>query len=187
MPPSDTDAHQVYAIDNRDDADLTDAHQRVLTQFDVKAELVAPLFHQNQPWGLLCAHQCAKPRSWQQAEVQLWTQIASLVGLALDKTQLQSQVNRRVEQGQLCTAITHQLRTSLNAEDILNTTVAAVRRTLNCDRVVVYSLDANGYGTVVAAATRPDIATTQLATLEDTCFTHQGLVDQYESGHVHRH
>ena len=48
------------------------------------------------------------------------------------------------------------IRQSLDREDILQASVKEVRRVLECDRVVVYSLDRNlRYGAVIAESVAP--------------------------------
>lgn len=83
---------RVRAIDHVQQAGLADCHVQQLEQFEVKANLVAPIIKENELFGLLIAHQCAKPRAWQQAEIDLFTQIATQVGFALDQASLLEQV-----------------------------------------------------------------------------------------------
>lgn len=83
---------RVRAIDNIHQAGLTDCHIKSLEQFEVKANLVAPILKDNQLLGLLIAHQCATTRTWQQAEIDLFTQLATQIGFALDQAYLLEQV-----------------------------------------------------------------------------------------------
>ncbi|HEY9844661.1 MAG TPA: methyl-accepting chemotaxis protein, partial [Candidatus Caenarcaniphilales bacterium] len=76
------------------DSNLTGCYIEQLEQFQVKANLVAPILTNNQLFGLLIAHQCSGPRSWQQAEVDLFTQLASQVGIALEQANLLEQVEK---------------------------------------------------------------------------------------------
>lgn len=83
---------RVRAIDNIYQAGLTDCHIRTLERFEVKANLVAPILKDNQLLGLLIAHQCAANRAWQQSEIDLFTQLATQIGFALDQAYLLEQV-----------------------------------------------------------------------------------------------
>ena len=80
---------RVRAIDNiHQEPGLTDCHIRTLEQFAVKANLVAPIVKNNQLLGLLIAHQCSEPRNWEQHEIDLFAQLATQVGLAVDQVNL---------------------------------------------------------------------------------------------------
>lgn len=83
---------RVRAIDNIYRAGLSDCHVKQLEQYEVKANLVAPIIKDNNLLGLLIAHQCAKPRAWQQSEIDLFTQLATQIGFALDQASLLEQV-----------------------------------------------------------------------------------------------
>jgi methyl-accepting chemotaxis protein PixJ len=85
---------RVRAIDNIHQAGLTDCHIKTLERFDVKANLVAPILKDNQLLGLLIAHHCATTRAWQQAEIDLFTQLATQIGFALDQAYLLEQVEK---------------------------------------------------------------------------------------------
>lgn len=72
-------------------AGLTECHIRQLEPFAVKANLVAPILQAGKLLGLLIAHQCSASRAWQQAEIDLFSQFATQVGLALDRSNLLEQ------------------------------------------------------------------------------------------------
>lgn len=82
---------RVQATENIYKAGLTPCHLKQLEPFAVKANLVAPILQAGQLLGLLIAHQCSAPRTWQQAEIDLFTQFSTQVGLALDRFHLLEQ------------------------------------------------------------------------------------------------
>ena len=63
---------------------LTDCHIRTLEQYDVKANLVAPIRKDNQLFALLIAHQCSGPRAWQKSEIDFFSELATQTEYALD-------------------------------------------------------------------------------------------------------
>lgn len=67
---------------------------KMLEKFAVKANLIAPLISQEQLVGLMIAHHCDSPRIWQQAEIDLFRQIAIQVGFALEQAQLIDEVQK---------------------------------------------------------------------------------------------
>ena len=83
---------RVRAIDNIYQAGLTHCHIEALEKFAVKASLIAPIFQEKQLIGLLVAHECKKPRAWQEWEINLFAQLAIQVGFALDQATLLEQV-----------------------------------------------------------------------------------------------
>jgi methyl-accepting chemotaxis protein len=78
----------VQALTNIYAADLTDCHLAQLEQFAVKANLVAPILINNKLYGLLIAHQCSRPRQWQELEINLLRQVAIPIGYALEQASL---------------------------------------------------------------------------------------------------
>ncbi len=174
---------RVLAIDDIYQANLNDCHIGLLERFAVKANLIAPIIKDNQLFSLLIGHQCSAPRFWQQPEIDLFTQIAAQVGFALDHARLVEQMDTRADQAQLIIDLTRQIRRSLNEEDVLKTTVDEIRKTLSADRVIVYSFDANWYGTVIAEAVLPGFPKALRANIKDPCFA-EGYVEQYQAGRV---
>ncbi len=83
---------RVRAIDNIYQADFTDCHIKTLEKFAVKAKLFAPILQEKQLVGLLIAHQCSQPRTWQEWEINLFAQLAIQVGFALDQATLLEQL-----------------------------------------------------------------------------------------------
>ena len=72
-------------------AGLTECHLKQLEPFAVRANLVAPILVGGELLGLLIAHQCDQPRYWEQTEVDFFAQVATQVGLALDRANLLEQ------------------------------------------------------------------------------------------------
>ena len=174
---------RVQATNNIYETDLTDCHINQLESFAVKANLVAPILKDEQLFGLLIAHQCSRPRDWQQSEINLFAQIAMQVGFALDHARLLQRVNAEGVQSQLLADTIGSIRQSLNEEDVIKTTVEEVRKVLGTDRVLVYSFDANWSGTVIAESVVLTYPKVLRAEIEDPCFV-QGYVEQYRSGRV---
>ncbi|MEA5593135.1 methyl-accepting chemotaxis protein [Rivularia sp. UHCC 0363] len=67
---------------------------KMLEQFGVKANLVAPILIQDNLMGLLIAHNCETPRDWQQQEVDLFKQLATQIGFALEQAKLLEEVEK---------------------------------------------------------------------------------------------
>jgi twitching motility protein PilJ len=174
---------RVRAIDNIYQANLTDCHIGLLERFAVKANLIAPIVKKNQLFGLLIGHQCSAPRFWQQSEIDLFAQVGTQLGFALDHVRLVEQIDIRADQAHVIINITRRIRQSLNEEDVLKNTVDEIRKALSADRVMVYGFDADWYGTVIAEAVVPGFPKALRANIKDPCFV-EGYVEQYRAGRV---
>ena len=82
---------RVQATPDIYNAGLTECHLKQLEPFAVRANLVAPILVGGELLGLLIAHQCDQPRYWEQTEVDFFAQVATQVGLALDRANLLEQ------------------------------------------------------------------------------------------------
>src|SRR5579883_1509136 len=174
---------RIRVINNIYQAELNDCHIGLLERFAVKSNMVAPIFKNDQLFGLLIAHQCSEPRDWQQPEINLFTNISTQIGFVLNYTKLLERVETKVDQAQVVIDITRRIRTSLNEEDVLKTTVEEVRKALSTDRVLVYGFDSDWYGTVIAESVLPGFPKALRARIKDPCFA-QGYVDKYQAGRV---
>lgn len=80
---------RIWAVNDIQTAELTKCHQELLESFQVKANLVVPISvsgeseNSNDLWGLLIAHQCDQPRQWQALELELMSQLAVQIAIAI--------------------------------------------------------------------------------------------------------
>ncbi|WP_373534873.1 diguanylate cyclase domain-containing protein [Microcoleus sp.] len=72
-------------------ADLPPYQIDWLAQFAVKAYLVVPLVQGEELWGLLMAHQ-SRPRQWMQLEVELLSNLAAQLAIAIKQAELYQQL-----------------------------------------------------------------------------------------------
>jgi signal transduction histidine kinase len=86
---------KIQAVSDILAAGLKDCHIEVLSRFHIRANLIVPLLLGQRLWGLLCIHQCAAPRSWQEIEIQFVSQIATQLGVALYQAELVQQMQEK--------------------------------------------------------------------------------------------
>ncbi len=86
---------RIQAVNDIDHQELSDCHIKILSQFQIKANLIIPLRYYPNPeaelptlWGLVCIHQCQAPRSWQPEEIEFVEQISVQLGVALQQAEL---------------------------------------------------------------------------------------------------
>ncbi|PJF39052.1 MAG: chemotaxis protein, partial [Phototrophicales bacterium] len=126
---------RIQAVADIYNAGLSDCHINVLSQFEVRANLIVPLLQGNELWGLLCVHQCSRPREWTEEEIDFTKRIAAQFTLALQQAeyvgQLQAkneEVARAQSRDRAVTQIIERIRQSLDLDNIFKTTVREVRR-----------------------------------------------------------
>lgn len=111
---------RVQAIEDIYTTDLDRCHISLLSQFQIRANLVVPIIKESRGafvqesdrekeresdfsfppsstppfhlWGLLSAHQCSRSRRWQDWEIDLLKQLATQVAIALQQAELYQQL-----------------------------------------------------------------------------------------------
>ena len=87
-------------------AEINQCHRELLQHFAVRANLVAPILlpHQDSNselpylWGLIIAHQCDRPRQWQDAAVNLFQQLANQIAIAIQQAELLQLTQQELQQ-----------------------------------------------------------------------------------------
>ena len=181
---------RVRALNNIYEAGMTNCYIEQLETLEVKANLVTPILNEGKLFGLLVAHQCSQPRDWQDYEIRWMTQIATQVGFALDNAKVLLASTAQQAQAEIERTWTYNftdaiqyIRQSIAQDDVLDVSAEEVRRVLECDRVVVYSLNQDNYGVVVAESVAPGYPRALHKTIKDPCFEARYL-DQYRDGRV---
>ena len=144
---------KINAISDIFQESISDCHRDILAQFQVKANLAIPILKGNQLWGLLCIHQCSKPRQWEEIEINFAKQIAIHLGVALLQVdqfktlQEQSQeLSLAVEREKAVGKIINKIRRSLDLKTIFKTSTKELQKLLNVDRVAIYRFNEDWSG-----------------------------------------
>ncbi len=88
---------RVMAKANIRDGSLTPCYVELLSSLQVYANLVVPILREGELWGLLIAHHCAAPRSWQVLEIELLQNLAIHLGIALQQARAYDQLEQQSE------------------------------------------------------------------------------------------
>ncbi|MCU0551396.1 MAG: GAF domain-containing protein [Leptolyngbya sp. Prado105] len=72
--------------------------REILTQFAIRAAIIAPILRGNELWGLLCVHQCDRPRDWTEQEVQFVSQVATQLTIGLEQADLLLRTQNQAQQ-----------------------------------------------------------------------------------------
>ncbi|AFZ57995.1 GAF domain-containing protein [Anabaena cylindrica FACHB-243] len=92
-------------------------------------------------------------------------------------------LRKKIVREQLITKIAAQIRSSLNLQDILNTTVAEMRSLLQCDRVIIYQFRPDFSGTVIAESIVANGVSILHDEPQDPCITPEWL-EPYRQGQI---
>jgi diguanylate cyclase (GGDEF)-like protein/PAS domain S-box-containing protein len=104
---------RIRAIEDIHASNFAECHINFLAGCQVKANLVVPIVQQGienrngnascqvpKLWGLLIAHHCSAPREWQQFDMDLLSQLATQVAIAIEQSLLYQQLaaaNQRLD------------------------------------------------------------------------------------------
>jgi PAS domain S-box-containing protein len=82
-------------------SNLQECHKAVLSQFQIRANLVIPILCGQKLWGLLCIHTCTAPRIWQPDEIDLIQQIAGQLAISIQQANLLEQLQQELKERQV--------------------------------------------------------------------------------------
>ncbi|MEC4802984.1 MAG: GAF domain-containing protein [Jaaginema sp. PMC 1079.18] len=134
-----------------------------LEKYQVRAYAMVPIYHNEQLWGLLGAYQNSGPRYWSESEVQLLTRLSAPLGVALQKSSAQAQIdstNARLSQtAQRDAALVQtveRLWQTLDIDTIFTTATDELRSLIEVDRVTLYRFEGKEAGQLVSEAVGRD-------------------------------
>ena len=155
---------QLLVRDDIHQAGFSPCYLEVLEEYQAKAYAMTPVFVGDKLWGLLAAFQNTKPRRWQKGEVNLLTQVANQLGVALQQVQYvnelqkqSEQISQLAEQGvnfakliyQLGQQSPAQLQDISSLKNLLRLATAETRRLFKTDRVAIYQFNKDWSGDFV--------------------------------------
>jgi methyl-accepting chemotaxis protein PixJ len=175
---------RVRAINNiREEPGLTDCHIRTLEKYAVKANLVAPLRKEGELMGLLIAHQCSAPKSWQESDLEFFSQVATQVEYAIDHLNFIDKIQATVGRARLFGDIAFRARQSLSQSAIFRVATQGAIKTLKADRVLIYRFNPDFSGTMVEESVLPGWPHVLNERIDDPCFRGR-YVELYKNGRV---
>jgi methyl-accepting chemotaxis protein PixJ len=77
---------QVQVIPDVSRLGVTRAHRDNLEKLSIKASLIAPVMQHGKLIGLLCSHQCASVRNWEQEDIDLFAKLSSQLAFVLEQS-----------------------------------------------------------------------------------------------------
>ncbi|MBD1940234.1 PAS domain S-box protein [Microcoleus sp. FACHB-68] len=114
--------NRIAAIEDIYAAELNQAHIELLSQYQVRANLIVPILQGENLWGLLIAHHCNAPRRWRATEIVLLKQLSVQLAIAIQQSTLFEQAKIELAERKLAE---EELRESEAAIRALYTVTAA--------------------------------------------------------------
>jgi len=118
----------------------------MLEKYGVKGSLIAPIISQEQLLGLLIAHHCETPRNWEPAEIELFRQLSTQIGFAIEQARLLEEVEKAKEVAELSTDDERRQKEDLQLQ--LLTLLSDVEGAASGDLTVRADVTAGEIGTV---------------------------------------
>lgn len=122
---------RTYALSDRDQSDVLPCLVDFMRDLDIRAKLVVPILSPSQSnpqrpdqlWGLLIAHQCAKPRNWRNWEIDLLQRLSNQLAIAIQQSELYAQLQEQLLQRENALSelkrAEQQLKASLDEKELL--------------------------------------------------------------------
>ncbi|KYC36790.1 chemotaxis protein [Scytonema hofmannii PCC 7110] len=166
---------RVLATNNVLEAGFSFDHLKLLKRLQIKANLVTPIIKDNYIFGFLIAHHCQEPHLWQPYEINFLRQLAIQVGLTLERVSL-------LEVTQTLKDLAIHLSNTHNSQEIYNFAVQTIRKALKADRTVIYKIDENFQGSVIAESVADGWSCFLGAEISDPCL--KDYAEKYQQGRV---
>ncbi|UBF25713.1 GAF domain-containing protein [Kovacikia minuta CCNUW1] len=187
IPESILDAYQtdrVVATNDVFNAGFHPDHVRLMERLQVRANLVVPILHEGQLFGLLIAHHCAAIHPWQEREINFMRQLAAQLGVTLDRMVLVQKREMELARSHLLRDVTQRLTQADTSDAVLaQLPLFQIRELLKVDRVLIYRFDENWQGTITAESVEKGFPHALGAVIYDPCFA-EDYVEKYKQGRV---
>jgi methyl-accepting chemotaxis protein PixJ len=138
------------SIGNMAQEQLTPYQAQLIEKFQVKASLTLPILLQNEVWGLLVIHSCSQAREWQEAEINLLSQVSIVLTHKLQAFEWQKKLEKQEQQHKSVAKIIDRIQRVSSLDKIFQAATQEVRSLIQCDRVGVYRFNQNWGGEFIA-------------------------------------
>lgn len=157
-----------------------------LEKYEAKAYIIAPIFNQNQLWGLVGVYQNSGSRCWEKAETELIVQVSEQLSFALQQAELVKSITLRNQQlaisseresaiirfsSQLVGRLAGLSQANFDTDNLLNSIVKELRQVIKADRVGIYQFNLDWSGEFITESVDLKwnaLIGTSLAQVDDT-------------------
>ncbi len=171
--------HQTYSVADIYTSPRQPRYLSRLEQFPARAYLMTPVFVGETQWGLLSAYEIRGVRQWEEEELQIISQIATQLGIAIQQGELlekiketsqallktsasvEAEIRRQLKQqsktAKAVDTVVDKIREVLDVRTIFDTATREARNLLNVDRVVVYQFNSDWTGQFLAESRKKEL------------------------------
>lgn len=149
-----------------------------LRQYSIFSTMCALITVTDEQQVFLFVDQCDRIRTWNEDERELLNTISQELSLAMDQTQLVARLREQAERELLLNRITTSIRRSLDPEDVLQTTVEELGRTLGVDHCYIGLAESDSAEIVVKSEyCSSDVESILGSTLDQMLFSQDSLFE----------
>ncbi|GBO52121.1 circadian input kinase A [Pseudanabaena sp. lw0831] len=188
---------EIYCLEDIKTGSVPPCLLESLQELEVRAKVVVPIIQDQQLWGMLIVHQCDRPRTWQEWEIDLLQQLSSRFAIAIQRANLFNQLQLELRDRQSAEKLNRQqsdreafqheimqrIRQSLDLHTIFDTATLEIRQFLHADRVGIFKFAPEFSftdGEFVAESVAPEFDSVVAAKFHDDCFG-----EQYSESYYH--
>jgi len=159
-------------------------HKALFKRLQIKANLVVPILKGQELFGLLIAHHCQKTHQWTETEIETLKQYAIELSIPISRISYLKQQQEATEEARLLAEITGvEALTYEELNPTLNKIVSIVRHQLKADRVVIYRINRDRSGEIVAESVLSGFTKALNQQIKDPCISEE-LIVGYKAGRI---
>jgi methyl-accepting chemotaxis protein/putative methionine-R-sulfoxide reductase with GAF domain len=159
-------------------------HKALFQRLKIKANLVVPMLKGDDLFGLLIAHHCKNTHQWQETEIDELKQYALELSIPISRVAYLKKQQEATEEARLLGEITGvEARNYQELNPTLNKVVGIVRDKLKADRVVIYRINPDRSGEIVAESVAGGLTKALNEQIKDPCISAE-LIQGYKAGRV---
>ncbi|MBD2464775.1 PAS domain S-box protein [Oscillatoria sp. FACHB-1407] len=138
--------HETLTVADIYAANLQPCHIELLEQFQAKAYAISPIFVGESLWGLFAIYHNRAPHRWESWEIELLQQIASQLAIALQQSELYSQLQTELQERKQAEVILQEAeRRWRSLLDNVQLLVVGLDQSGNVNYVNTFFLNLTGY------------------------------------------
>jgi len=163
--------------------DFVENYQQLKKELQVKADLMIPILNQGNIYGLLMVHHCLTFHKWEENEINFLRKLAAQLGIGLERVTFIKQQEREAMRARLLKDIALKISSGVNKTEVLEIAVNESRKALETSRVIVYKVDKNWSGEVIAESREKGWSKALGKTINDPYFGEK-YIEKYQQGRV---
>lgn len=154
----------------------------LFTSHHIKSSASVIIHGRQGTYGILGVHTCQR-RNFNHDDIYFLQAVATVISITIEHYRNHLELERQHLRSQLFADVTVKIRTSLEIDEILQTSVNEVQKLVHADRVLILKIRSNNAVTVVKESVIEGISTVFGLDIYDPCF-HENYIQQYQEGRI---